>query len=357
MDDRGHGAGRPVAAPGHTRPYDWRVARPAPPGPDRPGPAPSRFAGALSWLRVVVGAVLAAALLRACVFEAYRIPSSSMADTLQIDDYVFVSKLTYGARLLGVRLPGCGAVERGDVAVFNYPPERGPIERRTPYIKRVVGLPGDTVALVAKGLLVNGEPIESPRFGRQLWRVRTTEDGLPPLDTLRAIGVDGRIQRSGRQSWVVESGAGAATALAVQPGVTDLTPYLREIGDGSAAFPSALHYSLDDYGPVVVPHAGQTVPVTVETWPLVRDVAERHEGREMRRTARGFEADGVRITSYTFRQDYLFVLGDNRDDSADSRAWGFVPLSHLIGRAARIYWSWDRDVARPRWSRVGIAVE
>ncbi|MEO0557710.1 MAG: signal peptidase I [Bacteroidota bacterium] len=316
-----------------------------------------RFAALRSWGKVIGGAVLAATFLRACVFEAYRIPSSSMADTLQVNDYVFVSKLTYGARIFGVRMPGLGEVERGDVAVFNYPPEQGPIEQRTPYIKRVVGLPGDTVALVAKGVRVNGEPMDAPALGRQLWRVRTLPRGLPLMDTLRAIGIDGRIQRSGRQSWVVEARPIAAEALTEFEDILDVRPYIRDIGDGSAGFPAAFRYSLDDYGPLVVPYAGLTIPVTLETWPLVREVAERLEGRITRRTARGFEIDSVLVDTYTFSRDYLFVLGDNRDDSADSRAWGFVPTTHLIGRAARIYFSWDDVAQSPRWDRIGLAVE
>lgn len=280
-----------------------------------------------------------------------------MADTLQIDDYVFVSKLTYGARLFGLRMPGLGEIQRGDVAVFNYPPERGPIARRTPYIKRVIGLPGDTVELVAKGVLVNGAPVEAPALGRHLWRVRTTSVGLPDTDTLADIGIDGRVQRSGRQSWVVEARPEAAAALAAQPGIREVRPYVREAGDGSAGFPAALRYSLDDYGPLVVPYAGLTIPVTHETWPLIREVAEWHENRTVRRTARGFEIDSALVDSYTFAHDYLFVLGDNRDDSADSRAWGFVPTTHLIGRAARIYFSWDEATRSPRWDRIGLAVE
>ncbi|GAB5535245.1 MAG: signal peptidase I [Rubricoccaceae bacterium] len=332
-------------------------AVPSDPPASSSAPAPPRFAALRSWLKVIGGALLAAAFLRACVFEAYRIPSSSMADTLQINDYVFVSKLTYGARIYGARMPGLGDIERGDVAVFNYPPERGPIEQRTPYIKRVIGLPGDTVELVAKGVRVNGEAIEAPAFGRQLWRVRTLPSGLPSIDPLRAIGIDGRIQRSGRQSWVVEARRIAADSLAGFDSILDVRPYIREVGDGSAGFPAAFRYSLDDYGPLVVPYAGQTIPVTLETWPLVREVAERLEGHTTRRTARGFEIDSVRVETYTFSRDYLFVLGDNRDDSADSRAWGFVPTTHLIGRAARIYFSWDAATESPRWDRIGLAVE
>ena len=320
-------------------------------------PARRRFAALRSWLKVILGAVIAATVLRACVFEAYRIPSSSMADTLQIDDYVFVTKLTYGARIFGVRMPGLGKVKRGDVAVFNYPPEQGPVEERTPYIKRVVGLPGDTVALVAKGVMVNGEAMEAPAFSRQLWRVRTTPVGLPSIDTLRAIGIDGRIQKAGRQSWVVEAQPVAAETLAAKPGIMEVSPYLREVGDGSAGFPAAFRYSLDDYGPLVVPYAGLTIPINLDTWPLVREVAERLEGHTTRRTARGFEIDSVLVDTYTFSRDYLFVLGDNRDDSADSRAWGFVPTTHLIGRASRIYFSWDDATGEPRWDRIGLAVE
>jgi len=148
-----------------------------------------------------------------------------------------------------------------------------------------------------------------------------------------------------------------APRLAVVEGVLDVRPYVRPPGDASAAFPISRRYSLDDYGPVVVPRRGLTVALDDATYGLYRVAIERDEGHEIERTAVGFAVDGRPAATYTFAQDYLFVLGDHRDDSADSRVWGFVPARNLIGRAERVYFSWDAAAGAVRWKRVGREVD
>jgi signal peptidase I len=106
----------------------------------------------------------------------------------------------------------------------------------------------------------------------------------------------------------------------------------------------------------VVPAAGQTVRLDDASWPVVRTVIERFEGHTVERTATGFLVDGRPAETYTFGQDYYFVLGDSRDDSADSRTWGFVPFDHVIGKAVGVYFSWDDEAGRPRWERIGRGV-
>ena len=321
-----------------------------------PGDAAARPGAVWPWVRVVVAAVVAAVAMRALVFEAYRIPSASMEDTLLIGDFVFVSKLAYGPRVWGRHLPGFGAPARGDVAVFHYPPGlEARVEDRMPYIKRVVGLPGDTVAIVAKRVAVNGAPVASPPDGRRFWQIET--DGPPPApEALAAAGIDRPPERLAAGLWVVDLPPAAAPRLAALDGVVAVSPYLRPPGDGSAAFPISERYSLDAYGPVVVPRRGMTVRLTDATFGLYRVAIARDEGRDAERTATGFAIDGRPAAHYTFGQDYLFVLGDHRDDSADSRTWGFVPTRNLIGRAARVYLSWDEADRRVRWDRVGMAV-
>ena len=323
---------------------------------DEPVDVPARPSAFWAWARVIGGAVLAAVLLRAFVFEAYRIPSESMEDTLLIGDFVFVSKLAYGPTVLGRRLPGLSAPARGDVAVFHYPPGLEPrVADRMPYIKRVVGLPGDTVAIVSKRVVVNGEPVGPPPLGRRFWLLHT--DGPPPsAEALAAAGLAVDVQRVGPGLWVVDASPGDVPALAALDGVLDVQPYLRPAGDGSASFPISRRYSLDDYGPLAVPRRGLTVPLDDETYGLYRVAIARDEGHDVERTATGFAVDGRPAATYTFEQDYLFVLGDHRDDSADSRTWGFVPVGHLIGRAALVYLSWDADARRVRWDRVGMRV-
>ena len=317
---------------------------------------PRRPGAAWTYARVIGGAVLAAVLLRAFVFEAYRIPSESMEDTLLVGDFVFVSKLAYGPTVWGRHLPGLGAPARGEVAVFHYPPGLEPrVVDRMPYIKRVVGLPGDTVAVVAKRVVVNGAPAGSPPLGRRFWAFRT--DGPPPSpEALAAIGVDTAPERIGQGVWILDASPAAAERLAAAEGVVDVSLYLRPPGDGSAAFPISQRYSLDDYGPIVVPRRGATVPLDDLSYGLYRVAIERDEGHRLERTAAGFAVDGRPASTYTFEQDYLFVLGDHRDDSSDSRTWGFVPVGHLIGRAALVYLSWDAAARRVRWDRVGMPV-
>ncbi len=308
-----------------------------------------------AWIRVLGGAIVFALVLRACAFEAYRIPSTSMENTLLVGDFVLVSKLHYGPRLFGRRWPGFDDVDRSDVAVFHYPPGlEEPLERRTPYIKRVVGLPGDTVSLFEKEVFIGTRPLALPREGRQYWEL---ERGRTlALDSLRAVGLTGRVEALGRGSWLVEATATQAERLRQLDGVIAVTPLVRPLGDGSASFPAARRFSLDNYGPVVVPKRGQTVALTDRSWPVVRTVIERFEGHTAERTAAGFLLDGRPAETYTFAQDYYFVLGDNRDDSADSRTWGFVPRDHLIGKAVLIYFSWDDEAGAPRWRHIGKGV-
>ena len=325
----------------------------APTGGD--APSASDHATLVGWIRVLAGAVLFAVALRVLVFEAYRIPSSSMEDTLLIGDFVLVSKLHYGPRVLGARLPGFSEVGRGDVMVFNHPPDLTPeVERRTPYIKRVVGLPGDTIAIRAKRVFAGRAEVPGPRLGRLLW---TVGGRLPTGGVLDTLGLGGRVERLGRGAWAVSATADQARRLAEVEGVESVEPYVRPVGDGSAGFPAALRYSLDDYGPLVVPQSGLAVTLSDETWPVYRAVIERFEGHTAERTAEGFLIDGRPADAVTFRQDYYLVLGDSRDDSADSRTWGFVPRDHVIGRAVGVYFSWDEEAGKPRWSRIGSGVE
>ncbi len=324
-----------------------------------------------TWLRVVFIALVAALILRVFAFEAYRIPSASMEDTLLVGDFLFVSKLHYGARtpitlgipfagwylkdfeLPAVRLPGFVSVERGEVVVFNYPPDYAPIDRKTPYIKRVVGLPGDTLRIRDKMVVVNGEELPRPLNLRQFWKARAVIGGaMPRLDTLATLGFSGRMDRLGPGEWLFEGTAAQAFTFAALDGVESVEPFVRLQGDRSATFPSGVGYSLDDYGPIVVPRSGLTVSLEDLTWPLYREVITRHEGLTAQRVAGGYEIAGELTNQYTFQQDYFFVLGDNRDDSADSRSWGFVPASHLVGKAVLVYFSWDSVTERPRWSRV-----
>jgi signal peptidase I len=358
------------AAPAPAPPAD------APFAPEAPAVPARRRGGLRSWVKVLAAAFLAALFLRAFAFEAYTIPSSSMEGTLLVGDYLFVSKLHYGARtpvtlglpftgryLEGValpwtRLPGLAEVRRGDVVVFNFPPENGPLDRKGHYIKRVVGAPGDTVRVAAKHVVVNGDTLASPPEARQLWRVRLASDSVSAALVLPPQALRGRPAFDAPE-WLAEGTAAEAARWRGLPAVAAVAPLVRPPGDGSADFPPGAAYSLDDFGPIVVPRRGLTVALDDRTWPHYRDAITRHEGVAARRVAGGFEVEGALTARYTFRNDYLFVMGDNRDDSADSRTWGFVPMDHVVGKAVLVYFSRDPETPSwaPRWERMLRRVE
>jgi signal peptidase I len=256
-----------------------------------PGPGRWRLIRRLRDAAEVLAVTVVLALgVKTFVVDAVHVPSASMENTLLAGDFLLVNKFVYGpctprympltgGRLPVLRLPPSGSPGRGDVIVF-YAPDGIPPRL---YVKRLVGLPGDTVMFRGGVLFVNGRAV-----------------GLP-----------------------------------------------------QTAKPSQM--PAPDFGPVVVPAAGDTIPLReadAGRWePTVRlegHVTARSPGGEIL-------LDGVPSRIYGVRENHFFVLGDNRDDSLDSRVWGFVPFDCIVGRAMLVYWSVDEN-AGIRWTRTGTVI-
>lgn len=318
-------------------------------------------------LRFWVKAIVVILILRAFIFEPFRIPSESMEGTLLVGDFLIVSKLHYGARtpntvgipftsvyLPGIelpqtRLPGFSRVQRGDVAVFNYPAsqdvERGriaedvPVERRAPYIKRIVGVPGDTLAVLDKVLHIDGRPVPLAPTMKQRWRVTMTGPTPPSAAAFADLGVDllgsGYPDSTGALVADVAATTAAARALDARPDVAGVVPFVLPEGSPQPmVYPQGSGWNADQYGPVVVPGRGMTVLLTAATWPVYAEVIARYEGHTASVGAGGeYLVDGHAATRYTFAQNYYFAMGDSRDNSVDGRFWGFVPESHVVGKA------------------------
>lgn len=326
------------------------------------------------WTDAIVFALVVMLIVRTLIFDLYRIPTPSMEKSLLVGDYLFVSKLHYGTRtpitigipftqiyLKGIelphtRLPGFTEVKRGDAIVFNYPPLEKPIDRKMHYIKRVIGLPGETLEVVDKTVHINGDPLDPPETLQQYWNVYKRDPRVALSgSTLRDLGVSDFQTTSDRSIVRVLATRDAITQIESWPWVERVEPYIAPENSRYSAvmYPAGRDYTPDNYGPIQIPQEGQTITLTPENWLVYAPVIIDYEGHTASMLEDGtFEIDGVQTDTYTFEQEYYFVMGDNRDNSEDSRFWGFVPMNHVVGKAILIYFSWDSDAMLPRFGRI-----
>ncbi|WP_263841918.1 signal peptidase I [Salinibacter sp.] len=325
--------------------------------------SPSWKGIAREWLKSLSFALLIVVGIHVFLFQPFVVPTSSMAKTIKPGDYILVSKLHYGARtphsvgipfldlyvpgvqLPSVRLPGFTKPERGDIAVFYYPPETRPIDQKTAYVKRLIGLPGDTVEVQNGRAVVNGDPLSAVPTVQQQWNVylKDSRMRLSP-NHLRPLGIQTTRPTSDPKRRLVTATSDAAGALESYSFVRSVEMRASASPEKQPTFPEKSDFTRDDYGPVPVPGENQTVQLTDSTWSLYKKVIRKYEGHRAERVDNGvYRIDGQRKRRYTFEQDYFFVMGDNRDNSLDSRFWGYVPKDHLNGEAVMTLFSWDSE--------------
>ncbi len=327
---------------------------------------------AREWLDALLWAAIAAIILRTFFFGAYRIPTPSMEKTLLTGDFLIVSKLAYGPRtpmtlsvpftemyLPGVnvpwfRIPGYTEIKRNDIIVFNYPIDVAPISMKTNYIKRAVGMPGDQLRLDDKVLFVNGE--ESERFDTMMrhYRVQVRERIRLSPSKVREAG--GRIVQSGNGVHIINMTSGIANTVENWPEIVEVEPFVlpedyNEFSRRPFNF-SRGFTNHDNMEPFSVPQAGEEITLTEDNWHIYQDILQRYERNSVQKNGNQFIINGEETNQYTIQKDYYFVMGDNRDDSEDSRYWGFVPDDHVVGKASLIYFSWDGERWLPRFERI-----
>lgn len=327
---------------------------------------------AREWLDALLWAAIAAIILRTFFFGAYRIPTPSMEKTLLTGDFLIVTKLAYGPRtpmtlsipftdiyLPGInlpwtRLPGYSQIERNDIVVFNYPVDVAPVSVKTNYIKRAVGMPGDDIEVRDKLLYVNGSAAEEYETLMYNHRVQVRERIRLSPAKVREAG--GTILQSGNGTHIINMTPELADEMSTWSEIENVEPFIlpedfEEFNRRGFNF-SRGFVNHDHVSRFTVPYSGQEVELTAENWHLYQDIIERYERNEVQRNGDQFIINGENTNRYTIQQDYYFMMGDNRDDSEDSRYWGFVPDDHIIGKAGIIYFSWDGERMLPRLSRV-----
>lgn len=324
------------------------------------------------WVDALMFAAIAALIIRTFLFEAYRIPTPSMEKTLLTGDFLIVSKLSYGPRtpmVLGIpftniylpgvvlpwtRLPGLTDIERNDIVVFNYPIDLAPIAAKTNYIKRAVGMPGDTLSIDDSQLYVNGEEAQSFPGIQQTYVVDVRE--RVRLSPAKVDAAGGQLFRRGSEGYHVTMTQSVANEIREWPEVTSVEPFVlpdnyNEYNQRDFSFSSGFrnHHHMP---PVVVPFEGQTITLTSDNYHIYEEIITRYEENTVEREGDQFIINGKPTNEYTIQQDYYFMMGDNRDNSEDSRFWGFVPRDHIVGKAGMIYFSWDSERWLPRFGRL-----
>jgi len=286
----------------------------------------------VAWFKTMFGAIFFIMIVNGLLFGSFVVPTGSMENTVATGDFVFVNRLIYAPStpqmipfinkpLPFYRLPGYADPKVGDVIVFIYPGDRDDIEPRdfTYYLKRCVGIAGDTLEIRKTKVYVNGK-----------------EFGLPR---------DGKFD------------------LSMEPPSEFKEQWLQAQKDHS--FPIGRGYTRDDWGPMRIPKAGDIIKLdknAIMEW----QTFIRREGNTFAVEGDKISINGKETTSYTVKKDYCFGLGDNRNNSEDSRYWGFIPMENVIGTPMIVYWSWDtgrpitdifKKIASIRWSRIGTIIQ
>ena len=408
------------------------------------------------WVSSIAFAIVAATLVHTYVMQPYTIPTSSLEKTLLVGDYLFVSKFHYGARvptttiatpmlhdsiptaiisekntksylnkplLPYLRIPGFQKIKRNDIVVFNWPvdtlvhwmdPSKGtdfkPLDKKTNYVKRCVGIAGDTLEVRDGYVYINGKQNILPdRAKLQFYNKVYSEKGLSTQKLLRYT--DKEFERKfiinftsqnqfekvmryatnnpekikdnqfiittsdeGIPQWIINGYRldikeistkirkanitdEIAAKLRKDSEVDSVVKVINPKGNkGNNMFPQGtnLSWNTDNYGPIYIPKKGTTVPLNMNSIPFYERIIEDYENNQLEVIGEHIFVNGKKSTSYTFKQDYYWMMGDNRQNSLDARSWGYVPFDHVVGKPVLIWFSINEG--KIRWERLFTTV-
>lgn len=278
------------------------------------------FQSIINTIKILPQAILFVMIINGIAIASFVVPTGSMENEVMTGDFLFVNKFKYGPTtpqvipILNIPLPyykfpGFWEPEKEDVIVFVYPGDRDEVEASEfqYYLKRCIATAGDTLLIKDKVVYVNGVRYPLPENGK----------------------------------------------------------FMPNYGDRMAGFPYGTSWTLNNYGPIYIPKKGDKIKVDLDNirqW----DTFIRREGHEITIDRHSVFVDGKAIKEYEVERDYCFGMGDNRDNSEDSRSWGFIPYENVVGTPIVVYWSWDTNMpisdifsklASTRFNRIGTFID
>ena len=404
------------------------------------------------WIGSIVFAVVAATFVHNYFFQPYIIPTGSLEKSLLIGDFLFVSKFHYGARiptttiafpmvhdtlplvnsrsylnkpqLPYLRLPRIQKIKRNDIVVFNWPADtvrrffvkeagvKKPLDKKSNYVKRCVGIAGDTLEIVGGFVHINGVKNVLPERARVLFNFKAYNSKGVSSRKLLDLGIRDfyrkfRIENISQNSYaqltpyllgtqdnsqgnfiVITSHKGLPIELVRSLGLRvseilekskDLNLTIKEAENlkkqnfidsiiqknqkiktpNSSFFPNKIPFDWnnDNFGPIFIPKAGAPVDLNLDNLPLYKKIIVDYEKNKLETDGNTILINGKKSSQYKFKMNYYWMMGDNRHRSEDSRYWGFVPEDHIVGKPVFIWFSIDgiNDGIRNwkiRWDRV-----
>lgn len=395
----------------------------------------------LEWVDDILFALIAVYFINIFIFQNYQIPSSSLEKSLLVGDYLFVSKLSYGPRVPNTpiafplvqntlpffncksyldwpewdykRVKGFGHVKRNDIVVFNFPAgdtialkvqnpdyyslvkDYGreairldkatfgdviyrPVDKRENYVKRCIGMPGDTLEVRNNQVYIDGVAAKNPEK-MQLKYLLETNGSMLSEEQFRLLD----ISKADRAMIDGNNNTSLMAFLGIKPNengqynpvyhipltqkaleTAKKLPIVKSVFVEPDTFGGDTYYpvgyetgwSRDNYGPIWIPKKGATIPLTERNLALYKRCIVNYEHNNLEVKDGKVYINGKPETSYTFKYDYYWMMGDNRHNSADSRSWGFVPEDHIVGKPIMIWLSLDKDRSLfdggIRWNRM-----
>ena len=406
------------------------------------------------WVSSILFAIVAATIVHTYFIQPFVIPTSSLEKTLLVGDFLFVSKFHYGARtpqtavalpmvhdavptttipsylekpqLPKFRFPGFQDIKRNDIVVFNWPVDtlvditnpygdvkNKPLDKKSNYVKRCVGLPGDSLAIKNGYVYINGKQNELPGraklqfFYNVVFKTALSQSFIEQykiteysrvFEMKKSTFENDKLQNYFKQQninlkVVNDNGENVAftgnisqevydtlklqfsnTALNVNlteelaeeirknSNIVSVTKNLSNANEyESGTFPLSPDYAWnkDFFGPMYIPQAGATVDLNIDVLPLYKRIITAYEGNTLKVSGNQILINNQVAKTYTFKQDYYWMMGDNRHNSQDARAWGFVPQDHVVGKPVLVWMSWDtngKGLNKIRWERLFTTV-